>query len=42
MVALDAVEPTLLQWIEAVVEPELDIREVAGSRVIAYGARHWV
>jgi uncharacterized protein YgiM (DUF1202 family) len=32
-VALDAVEPDVIAVVEAVVEPELDIREVAGSRV---------
>jgi uncharacterized protein YgiM (DUF1202 family) len=32
-VALDAVEPDVIAVVEAVVEPKLDIREVAGSRV---------
>jgi uncharacterized protein YgiM (DUF1202 family) len=32
-VALDAVEPDVIAVVEAVVKPELDIREVAGSRV---------
>jgi uncharacterized protein YgiM (DUF1202 family) len=32
-VALNAVEPDVIAVVEAVVEPKLDIREVAGSRV---------